>query len=94
MSLESGLDELVGLKGLEILEVSFTKHYIDDPELEWIVKHWPKLQAAIGMFRNLPLSSARSLRVDRHEPWRVEDCQTLKNSRSKTKRAFQDKEWV
>lgn len=73
MTLESGLDELVGLKDLEILEVSLTKHYIDDPELEWIVKHWPKLQAAIGMFRNCrgPVPGVREWIDMNHGEWKT-----------------------
>lgn len=52
MTLESGFDELVSLKELEELEVRFMNHRIGIPELEWMIEHWPKLQAIHGLFHN------------------------------------------
>ncbi|KAG0257331.1 hypothetical protein DFQ27_005200 [Actinomortierella ambigua] len=49
MTLESGLDELAGLKSLEFLDVHHMDHRIGLPELEWMQEHLPNLQH-IGRF--------------------------------------------
>ncbi|KAF9006233.1 hypothetical protein BGZ52_008665, partial [Haplosporangium bisporale] len=43
MTLESGMDELEGLKKLEILNVCMMNHDIGIQELEWMNKCWPIL---------------------------------------------------
>ncbi|KAF9296828.1 hypothetical protein BGZ88_011786 [Linnemannia elongata] len=48
-SLESGLEELAGLKELEELNVNHMAHRIGVPEVQWMVAHWPKLKAIRGL---------------------------------------------
>ena len=48
-SLESGLEELAGLKELEVLDVNPLAHRIGVPEVQWMVIHWPKLGAIRGL---------------------------------------------
>lgn len=48
-SLESGLEELSGLKELEELDVNHLAHRIGVPEVQWMVAHWPKLKAIRGL---------------------------------------------
>ncbi|KAG0242964.1 hypothetical protein BGW41_003129 [Actinomortierella wolfii] len=49
MTLESGLDELAGLKELQVLDIHHMDHRVGVPELEWMVEHLPKLRRLIGM---------------------------------------------
>ncbi|KAG0314702.1 hypothetical protein BG000_005457, partial [Podila horticola] len=49
MTLESGLDELIDLKDLELLDIQHMDHGAGVPELEWMVANFPKLQMVIGM---------------------------------------------
>lgn len=51
MTLESGLEELVGLQRLEVLELSGMEHRIGIHELEWMVDHWPCLRMIPGLRR-------------------------------------------
>ncbi|KAF9971916.1 hypothetical protein BGZ73_005026, partial [Actinomortierella ambigua] len=44
LTLESGLDELAGLKALEILDIGGMDHRVGVPELEWMIDNWPKLR--------------------------------------------------
>ncbi|KAG0094007.1 hypothetical protein BGZ93_007588 [Podila epicladia] len=50
MTLESGLDELVGLTQLQHLDVSNMDQAVGIPELEWMDRSWPKLRRIDGMF--------------------------------------------
>ncbi|KAG0242933.1 hypothetical protein BGW41_003098 [Actinomortierella wolfii] len=49
MTLESGLDELAGLKDLEKLYIHQMDHRIGIAELEWMAKHFPKLRKLWGL---------------------------------------------
>ncbi|KAK3830204.1 MAG: hypothetical protein JOS17DRAFT_747260 [Linnemannia elongata] len=49
LSLESGLDELVGLKQLEELGVYQMAHRIGLVEVQWMVENWPRLRTIIGL---------------------------------------------
>ncbi|KAG0242931.1 hypothetical protein BGW41_003096 [Actinomortierella wolfii] len=49
MTLESGLDELVGLKDLEELYIHHMDHHVGVPELEWMAEHFPKLWKLRGL---------------------------------------------
>ncbi|KAI8363098.1 hypothetical protein B0O80DRAFT_432707, partial [Mortierella sp. GBAus27b] len=49
MSLESGLDQLSGLKELEELIVSPTNTRIGLEEAQWMVEQWPKLRVVQGL---------------------------------------------
>lgn len=49
LSLESGLDELGGLKELEELNVGQMGHRIGLAEVQWMVAHWPKLKSIVGL---------------------------------------------
>lgn len=49
MTLESGMDELEGLKNLEILDVRMMNHDIGIQELEWMNKCWPRLRCVLGL---------------------------------------------
>ncbi|KAG0380969.1 hypothetical protein BGX24_002189 [Mortierella sp. AD032] len=49
LSLESGVDELAGLKQLEELEVHQMAHRIGLREVQWMVEQWPKLRAIRGL---------------------------------------------
>ncbi|KAF9353541.1 hypothetical protein BGX26_008688 [Mortierella sp. AD094] len=72
MTLESGLDELVDLKDLELLDIHHMDHRVGVPELEWMTENLPKLRQLIGMLDTLrpPLPGVREwLRT--HQPaWR------------------------
>ncbi|KAF9347797.1 hypothetical protein BGX26_000748 [Mortierella sp. AD094] len=48
-SLESGLDLLQGLKGLKVLSLERLKTRIGLPEVQWMVKQWPKLESIFGL---------------------------------------------
>ncbi|KAK5815450.1 hypothetical protein F5H01DRAFT_345796 [Linnemannia elongata] len=49
LSLESGLDELAGLKQLEELEVIQMAHRIGLAEVQWMVENWPRLKKIAGL---------------------------------------------
>ncbi|KAG0088026.1 hypothetical protein BGZ92_006705 [Podila epicladia] len=49
MTLESGLDELEGLKQLEILDIRTMNHDIGIRELEWMNRCWPRLECVLGL---------------------------------------------
>ncbi|KAF9139767.1 hypothetical protein BG015_001912 [Linnemannia schmuckeri] len=49
LTLESGLDELVGLKQLEELGVSKMAHRIGLAEVQWMVENWPRLRIISGL---------------------------------------------
>ncbi|KAG9061057.1 hypothetical protein KI688_007686 [Linnemannia hyalina] len=49
MTLESGLDELVGLKDLDLLDIHHMDHRVGIPELVWMYQNLPKLRYLIGM---------------------------------------------
>ncbi|KAG0313492.1 hypothetical protein BGZ97_010110, partial [Linnemannia gamsii] len=49
LSLESGLDELSGLKELEELNVGQMGHRIGLAEVQWMVAQWPKLKSIVGL---------------------------------------------
>ncbi|KAF9285330.1 hypothetical protein BGZ74_001502 [Mortierella antarctica] len=61
MTLESGLDELVGLTQLQYLNVSNMDHAVGIPELEWMDRSWPQLRQINGMFTHCvnPVPGAR-----------------------------------
>ncbi|KAF9550722.1 hypothetical protein EC957_012039 [Mortierella hygrophila] len=49
LTLESGLDELAGLKELEELNVGQMGHRIGLAEVQWMVAQWPKLKTIVGL---------------------------------------------
>lgn len=49
LTLESGLDELAGLKELEELNVGQMGHRIGLAEVQWMVAQWPKLKSIVGL---------------------------------------------
>lgn len=49
LTLESGLDELVGLKDLEVFGAYQMAHRIGLPEVKWMVNNWPKLKTIHGL---------------------------------------------
>ncbi|KAF9133163.1 hypothetical protein BGX30_012405 [Mortierella sp. GBA39] len=49
LSLESGLDELAGLKQLEELDVGLMAHRIGLVEIQWMVENWPRLRTISGL---------------------------------------------
>ncbi|KAG0338980.1 hypothetical protein BG000_003059 [Podila horticola] len=49
MNLESGLDELEGLKQLEILDIRMMNHDVGVRELEWMNRCWPRLKCVLGL---------------------------------------------
>ncbi|KAG0017153.1 hypothetical protein BGZ81_010870 [Podila clonocystis] len=53
MTLESGLDELVDLKDLEVLDFHHMDHRAGVPELEWMVANFPRLRMVVGMLDTL-----------------------------------------
>ncbi|KAG0007015.1 hypothetical protein BGZ80_005061 [Entomortierella chlamydospora] len=72
MTLESGLDELVGLKDLEELDIHHMDHRAGVPELEWMVANLPRLRTLIGMLDTLipPSNEVRGW-LETHRPtWR------------------------
>ncbi|KAG0254800.1 hypothetical protein DFQ27_006618 [Actinomortierella ambigua] len=50
MTLDSGLDELAGLKNLEELDIRHMDHRVGVPELMWMTQHFPNLQHVYGIF--------------------------------------------
>lgn len=50
LSLASGLDQLSGLKRLEVLDVTRMAHRIGVAELEWMQENWPCLERVEGLF--------------------------------------------
>ncbi|GJJ76809.1 hypothetical protein EMPS_09168 [Entomortierella parvispora] len=48
-TLEAGLDELKDLKKLELLDIHHMDHRAGVPELEWMVKNWPRLSHVRGI---------------------------------------------
>ncbi|KAF9308358.1 hypothetical protein BG003_011217 [Podila horticola] len=58
MTLESGLDELVDLKDLALLDIHHMDLRTGVPELEWMVANFPRLQMVIGMLDTLRPPSA------------------------------------
>ncbi|GJJ76810.1 hypothetical protein EMPS_09169 [Entomortierella parvispora] len=48
-TLEAGLDELKDLKKLELLDIHHMDHRAGVPELEWMVKNWPRLSHIRGI---------------------------------------------
>lgn len=74
MTLESGLDELAGLKEMEKLDVSYTKHRIGIRELEWMAERWPNLRVVSGLFRTCidPVPGAREWVKLHHAEWIAE----------------------
>ncbi|KAF9349325.1 hypothetical protein BGX34_001857 [Mortierella sp. NVP85] len=49
MSLESGLDQLEGMKRMKILNVSLMETRIGQKEAQWMAEHWPKLREIHGL---------------------------------------------
>jgi len=49
MSLESGLDQLGGLKRLRILNISLMAHKVSRQEAQWMAEQWPKLHEVHGL---------------------------------------------
>ncbi|KAF9131088.1 hypothetical protein BGW39_002247 [Mortierella sp. 14UC] len=50
LTLESGLDELAGLKELEEVNVYEMAHWIGIAEVRWMVEQWPRLRALRGLW--------------------------------------------
>ncbi|KAG0209951.1 hypothetical protein BGX28_009822 [Mortierella sp. GBA30] len=71
MTLESGLDELVDLKDLELLDIHHMDHRVGVPELEWMTENLPKLQQLIGMLDSLipPLPEVREWLTTHQPTW-------------------------
>ncbi|KAF9296253.1 hypothetical protein BGZ88_000372 [Linnemannia elongata] len=72
MTLESGLDELVNLKDLELLHIRHMDHRVGVPELEWMNQNLPNLRQLIGIRDSLiPPSSEVQQWLQTHRPeWR------------------------
>ncbi|KAF9146276.1 hypothetical protein BGX30_002532 [Mortierella sp. GBA39] len=72
MTLESGLDELVDLKDLELLDIHHMDHRVGIPELEWMDQNLPNLRHLIGMMNSLtPPSPEVRQWLQTHRPeWR------------------------
>jgi hypothetical protein len=49
LSLESGLDRLDALENLEVFGFEAIDHRIEERELEWMTKSWPKLKLIYGL---------------------------------------------
>ncbi|KAG0029749.1 hypothetical protein BGZ81_003477 [Podila clonocystis] len=64
LTLESGLDLLVGLKALRVLNVTRMAHRIGIRELEWMHVNWPNLKTIAGLVRKPRL---RGLSVDEED---------------------------
>lgn len=52
LSLDAVLGHLAGLKNLEVLGVEHMSHRIRLSEVQWMVKHWPKLRRIDGLAMN------------------------------------------
>lgn len=50
LSLSSGLDRLGTLKKLEVFGFTGVDHRIQEPELEWMAKAWPRLEVMRGLY--------------------------------------------
>ncbi|KAG0332938.1 hypothetical protein BG000_009607, partial [Podila horticola] len=72
MTLESGLDELVDLKDLELLDIHHMDLRTGVPELEWMVANLPKLQMVIGVLEALrpPSTDVREWLRTHRPSWR------------------------
>ncbi|KAF9331689.1 hypothetical protein BGZ91_012024 [Linnemannia elongata] len=72
MTLESGLDELVGLRNLELLDIHHMDHRVGVPELEWMDQNLLNLRQLIGMENSLtPPSPEIQQWLHTHRPeWR------------------------
>ncbi|KAF9320038.1 hypothetical protein BG003_007400 [Podila horticola] len=72
MTLESGLDELVDLKDLELLDIHHMDHRAGVPELEWMTANLPKLQMVNGMLNTLrpPSDEVREWLTTHQPTWR------------------------
>ncbi|KAG9064992.1 hypothetical protein KI688_002311 [Linnemannia hyalina] len=57
LTLASGLGQLAALKDLEMFGFEGCNHEIDKPELDWIVKSWPRLRAMRGLRQTSVLTS-------------------------------------
>ncbi|KAG0288025.1 hypothetical protein BGZ96_008144 [Linnemannia gamsii] len=71
LKLSSGLDHLAGLEVLETLDVVFLgPHGLrQDAELDWVLKHWPKLHMVTGFWDRAKLrASVRKYREDLKTP--------------------------
>ncbi|KAF9139224.1 hypothetical protein BG015_002126 [Linnemannia schmuckeri] len=53
LSLASGLDRLGALEKLEVFGFTGVDHRIQEPELEWMAKAWPRLTVMRGIHYNL-----------------------------------------
>ena len=53
MTVESGLDELVDLKDLELLDIHHMDHRAGVPELDWMDQNLPNLRQLIGIWESL-----------------------------------------
>lgn len=71
MTLGSGLDELVALRQLEILNVGTMAQRIGVPELEWMAVNWPGLNRLEGLFETCvdPVPGARKWIRDSKPGW-------------------------
>lgn len=49
LTLASGLDRLGALERLEVFGLSNLDHRIQEAELEWMAKTWPRLRVMCGM---------------------------------------------
>jgi hypothetical protein len=49
MSLESGLDQLEGLRQLRVLNISLMATRIGQKEAQWMTEHWPRLHEIRGL---------------------------------------------
>ncbi|KAF9104266.1 hypothetical protein BGX27_010177 [Mortierella sp. AM989] len=50
MSIGSGMDQMVDLKELRVLDVGCIPHdNIREPEIKWITRHWPRLHTIRGL---------------------------------------------
>ncbi|KAK3818282.1 MAG: hypothetical protein JOS17DRAFT_383113 [Linnemannia elongata] len=72
MTLECGLDELVDLKNLELLDIHHMDHHVGVPELEWMDQNLPNLRQLIGIGDSLtPPSLEVRQWLQAHRPeWR------------------------
>ncbi|KAF9079418.1 hypothetical protein BGX23_004145, partial [Mortierella sp. AD031] len=50
MTLESGLDQLKGLKNLRVLDVRMMAQRIGLKEVQWMTQYWPRLREIRGLW--------------------------------------------
>ncbi|KAG0298918.1 hypothetical protein BGZ96_004225 [Linnemannia gamsii] len=62
LTLDSGLGQLAALKNLEMFGFEGCYHLIDRPELDWMVKSWPRLRVMCGLQQNDELTSGFEMR--------------------------------